>query len=94
MDEDLEMLSDPCNGVTCHKESYASKLILQGMNKVNFRHLSVPMKYKIAYQERCNASCSMFETKKMHGIVFGIGTRGKISYYNQFFYTFLSLLRY
>ena len=60
---DLEMLSGPCNGVTCHKDCYASKLILQGMNKVNFRHLSVPMKYKIAYQERCNARHSMFETK-------------------------------
>ena len=64
MDEDLKMLSDPCNGVTCNKESYASKLILQGMTKkVNSWHLSVPMKDKIAYQERCNARRTMFETK-------------------------------
>ena len=33
MDEDLETLSDHCNGVTCNKEFYASKLILQGMTK-------------------------------------------------------------
>ena len=55
MDEDLEMLSDPWNGATCNTESYASKLILQGMtNNVN----------SCAYQERCNARRSMFETKR------------------------------
>jgi hypothetical protein len=35
----------------------------------------------------------MFETKT-HRFVLGIGTRGKISYHNQFFYTLLSLLKY
>ena len=42
MDEDLKMLSDPCNGVTYNKESYASEIILQGTtNKVNSWHLRI-----------------------------------------------------
>ena len=49
MDKDLEIFSDPCFGVTCYEESYASKFILQGMtNKVTSWPLSVPMKDEIA----------------------------------------------
>merc|ERR1719273_1886696 len=93
MDEDLEMLSDPCNGVTCYKDLYASKLILQGMtNKLKSWNLSVPMKDKLARIKSDATQGAQCLEQKMHGFVLGICTRGKMCYYNKFFYTLISLI--
>ena len=70
---DLEMLSGPCNGVTCHKDCYASKLILQGMtNKLKSWNLSVPMKDKIASIKSDATQGVQCLKQKMHGFVLGI----------------------
>ena len=73
MDEDLEMFSDPCNGVTCYKDLYASKLILQGMtNKLKSWNLSVPMKDKIARIKSDATQGVQCLKQKMHGFVLGL----------------------
>ena len=73
MDKDLEIFSDPCFGVTCYEESYASKFNLQRMTKkVNSGHLSVPMKDKIARIKSDATQGVQCLKQKMHAFVLGI----------------------
>ena len=78
MDKDLEIFSDPCFGVTCYQESYASKLNLQRMTKkVNSWPLAVPMEDKIARIKSDATQGVQFFKQKDAWICFGYWSKWK-----------------